>query len=380
MEEQILQAYLRLTLNPEFGASRLGSLLQRFGQLSAAMEAVEDRQSPRAPSLSEHDILARAFEPADKATEKATNAAMQWREQPGCELVTYQAKTYPQLLREVTGAPPLLFAQGQTALLHSACCAIVGSRAASHYGERHSRWFAHQLASFGFTIVSGLAKGIDAAAHRGALQAEGATIAVMGTGIDQIYPRNNQTLFEQIIREGLVLSEFPLGFPPRAEHFPQRNRIIAGLSLGTLVVEGSLRSGSLITARLAMEQGRDVFAMPGPIHNGKSRGCHKLLRDGAALVEDPDEICSKLLEHWHHPRPLRSNKTKQTEDSVSSNRVASGLTKDQQKIAAALTEQDMLLDQLISLTGLSVAAVTSAVLQMEIRGILKKEGGRVYRV
>ena len=380
MEEQILQAYLRLTLNPEFGASRLGSLLQRFGQLSAAMEAVEDQQSPRAPSLPEHNILARAFEPADKATEKATYAAMQWREQPGCELITYQAKTYPQLLREVTGAPPLLFAQGQTALLHSACCAIVGSRAASHYGERHSRWFAHELASFGFTIVSGLAKGIDAAAHRGALQAEGATIAVMGTGIDQIYPRNNQTLFEQIIREGLVLSEFPLGFPPRAEHFPQRNRIIAGLSLGTLVVEGSLRSGSLITARLAMEQGRDVFAMPGPIHSGKSRGCHKLLRDGAVLVEDPDEICSQLLEHWHHPRPLRSNKTKQTEDSVSSNRVASGLTKDQQKIAAALTEQDMLLDHLISLTGLSVAAVTSAVLQMESQGLLKQEGGRVMRV
>lgn len=380
MEEQILQAYLRLTLNPEFGASRLGSLLQRFGHLAAAMEALKDEQSPKAPSLPEHDILARAFEPSDKAIEKATNEAMQWKEQPGCELIIYQANSYPKLLREINAAPPLLFAQGNTDLLHSACCAIVGSRAASHYGERHSRWFAHQLASFGFTIVSGLAKGIDAAAHRGALQAEGATIAVMGTGMDRVYPRNNQTLFEEITRKGLVLSEFPLGFPPRPEHFPQRNRIIAGLSLGTLVVEGSLRSGSLITARMAMEQGRDVFAMPGPIHSGKSRGCHKLLRDGAVLVEDPDEICTQLLEHWHHPGLPRSNKTKQAEVSVFSNSVASGLTEDQQKIAAALTEQDMLLDQLISSTGLSVAAVTSAVLQLESQGLLKQEGGRVMRV
>lgn len=380
MEEQILQAYLRLSLNPEFGASRLGSLLQRFGHLSAAMEALAEQQAPKAPALPEHDILARAFEPADNATEKAAQRAMQWSEQPGCELITYQQKSYPKLLHEINGAPPLLFAQGKTDLLHSACCAIVGSRAASQYGERHSRWFAHQLASFGFTIVSGLAKGIDAAAHRGALQAEGATIAVMGTGIDQIYPRSNQTLFEQIIREGLVLSEFPLGFPPRPEHFPQRNRIIAGLSLGTLVVEGSLRSGSLITARLAMEQGRDVFAMPGPIHSGKSRGCHKLLRDGAVLVEDPDEICSQLLEHWHHPELAQSSKPALADVPALDKAVGSGLNEAQQKIAEALTEQDMLLDQLISLTGLSVAAVTSTVLQMESQGLLKQEGGRVMRV
>jgi DNA processing protein len=224
-----------------------------------------------------------------------------WLDQPDNHLVTFAEPDYPQSLLLISDPPPVLFAKGQRALLSSAVSlAMVGSRNASVQGERDATAFAKSIAISGVTIVSGLALGIDAAAHEGALQAatehalSGSTVAVIGTGLDRIYPARNGDLARRIAKQGLILSEFALGTPPLKENFPRRNRIISGLSKGVLVVEASLASGSLITARLAGEQGRDVFAIPGSIHSPMSKGCHSLIKAGAKLVDCADDVLSEL--------------------------------------------------------------------------------------
>ena len=209
-------------------------------------------------------------------------------------LVCYHHSAYPGLLRQIAGFPALLYARGNLRLLPEPQIAIVGSRNCTPGGAQTAFDFAAELSSSGLTITSGLALGIDAAAHRGALHAAGKTIAVAGTGMDQIYPRRNQKLAGEILEQGLIVSEFPLGTSARPENFPQRNRIISGLSMATLVVEAAQRSGSLITARLATEQGREVYAVPGSIHNPQTRGCHQLIRDGARLAETPKDIMADL--------------------------------------------------------------------------------------
>jgi len=310
--------------------------------------------------------------------EEEVGRALAWSEQAGHELIPFAADNYPYLLRQIPRPPPLLYATGNVGLLGSACCAIVGSRSASQYGERHARWFAHDLGQQGFTIVSGLARGIDGSAHSGALQAKGQTIAVLGAGIDRIYPRCHRKIADQIASNGLLLSEFPLGAPPRAEHFPQRNRIIAGLSLGTLVIEGGLRSGSLITAGQALEQGRDVFALPGPVDNRNSHGCHKLLREGATLVESPEELAALLLQHWHHGS--NGKQPSLCASSTSSDLTKAGLSQSEKKVLAALTEPGVLLDQLINNTGLAIATVNACLIRLERKGLVSQEGGRVAKM
>lgn len=213
------------------------------------------------------------------------------------ELIEAGSADYPDLLREIPDAPFILYARGKIEMLHDWSIAVVGSRQASFYGADQARRFTRALADAGFTIVSGLARGIDEAAHEAALDAEGRTVAVLGCGLDVIYPPENAPLFSRIAEEGLLISEYPLGAEPRAHHFPRRNRILSGLSLGVLVVEAHERSGSLITAYQALEQGREVFAIPGPVHNLTSRGTHRLIREGAALVEGPEEIVCTLAEH-----------------------------------------------------------------------------------
>jgi DNA processing protein len=209
-------------------------------------------------------------------------------------LVCYRDQAYPGLLRQISGFPALLYASGNLHLLHEPQVAIVGSRNCTPGGAQTAFDFAAQLSLGGLSITSGMALGIDAAAHRGALHATGKTIAVTGTGLDLIYPGRNRKLAGEILEQGLLVSEFPLGTGARAANFPQRNRIISGLSMATLVVEAAQRSGSLITARLAAEQGREVYAVPGSIHNPQTRGCHQLIRDGAMLVEAPKDIVAGL--------------------------------------------------------------------------------------
>ena len=214
----------------------------------------------------------------------------QWQRDPRHHKVAIGDERYPQLLEQISNPPLLLYVDGNAEILHLPALAIVGSRNPSKGGERNAFEFAQHLAGIGFTIVSGLAQGIDTAAHRGALAAGGRTIAFLGHGVDSVYPASNKALAEEIAATGALVSEFPLGTHPGREHFPQRNRLISGLSLGTLVVEAARRSGSLITARLAGEQGREVFALPGSIHNPLARGCHQLIRQGAKLVETSDDI------------------------------------------------------------------------------------------
>jgi DNA processing protein len=198
------------------------------------------------------------------------------------------------LLLEISSPPPVVFTIGDPATLLTNQIAVVGSRNPSPAGERTARDFAEALAAAGLTVTSGLAIGIDAAAHRGSLNGGGRTLAVVGTGLDQVYPRRHEALAEEIAGSGAVVSEFPLGTPPRPSHFPRRNRIISGLSIGTLVVEASLRSGSLITAKAALDQGREVFAIPGSIHSAMARGCHSLIKQGAKLVESVDDVLEEL--------------------------------------------------------------------------------------
>ncbi len=226
--------------------------------------------------------------------EASTQATLAWLQDEQNHLVTLADPAYPKALLEIPDPPPLLYAKGQTRWLNTPGIAVVGSRNASPQGEKNAEDFSQSLANHGYTIISGMALGIDGAAHRGALKANGATIAVVGTGLDIVYPARHRDLAHQIAEHGLIISEFPLGTPSKAHHFPRRNRIISGLSIGCLVVEANIQSGSLITARLAAEQGREVFAIPGSIHSPVSKGCHQLIKQGAKLVDNIQDVVDEL--------------------------------------------------------------------------------------
>ena len=220
--------------------------------------------------------------------------ALQWLEQSGNQMVTLADADYPRALLEIPDPPPLLYCKGRLSLLNSISFAVVGSRNASPQGEKNAEDFSQALSHQGYCIISGMALGIDGAAHRGALKGAGSTIAVVGTGMDIVYPARHRELAHQIAEHGLLISEFPLGTPSLAQNFPRRNRLISGLALGCLVVEANLQSGSLITARLAAEQGREVFAIPGSIHSPLSKGCHQLIKQGAKLVDNIQDIVDEL--------------------------------------------------------------------------------------
>jgi len=279
--------WLRLTLTPGLGAEGQRALLKAFGppaNIYAASAAALGRVVARALAVTilSHDARERI------------EAALAWGEQPGNRLVCLGDAEYPAALLEIPDPPTLLYASGRSELLTRPALAVVGSRSATPGGIENAERFARALSAAGLTVVSGLALGIDSAAHRGALGQAGSTIAVMGTGIDRVYPAANRALAHRIAAEGLILSEFPLGTAVRPANFPRRNRILSGLARGVLVVEAALESGSLITARLAGEQGREVFAMPGSIHSPHSKGCHRLIKQGAKLVETVIDILEEL--------------------------------------------------------------------------------------
>lgn len=292
-----LEARLRLHALPELGPRRFRRLLEAFGSASAALSAP-------ASAWRSLGLPAACAEPRrDAGIREQAAAALRWLEAPQHHLLMWDAAIYPALLAELGDAPPLLFVAGAPELLERPQLAIVGSRRASKPGLDTARAFARSLAGGGFVITSGLALGIDGAAHEGALEAGGKTVAVLGTGLEHLYPRRHLGLAERIVEQGgAVISELPLNCAPQASNFPRRNRIISGLSLGTLVVEASPSSGSLITARLAAEQGREVYAIPGSIHHPGARGCHELIRQGATLVETVEHILEGL-QGWTHGAP-----------------------------------------------------------------------------
>lgn len=298
--------------------------------------------------------------PPDSPVRQRVEEDLEWCEQEsGHHIITLADEDYPALLREIGSPPPLLYLDGRRACLDDPQVAVVGSRKASAYGHDQAFALAAGLAPHGVTVTSGLAQGIDASAHQGAMQAGGVTIGVLGTGIDVVFPRANRRLHEQIREQGLLISEFARRTPPRAEQFPRRNRIISGLSRGVVVVEGTVRSGSLITARLAMEQNREVFAVPGSVRNPQSRGCHQLLREGAALAENAADVLEQTglggseaaghAELFRHASPPV-------------------LPEELQSVLNQIEDHPVPIDQLVQRTGKTLSALSRALLQLEIRG------------
>jgi DNA processing protein len=281
-----LASWLQLTLTPGLGAAAIRGMLRQFG----LPHLVLARRTPELAAYAAPSVIEALH---SEPVRRAVAGALAWLEQPGNALVTLADATYPRLLLEIADPAPVLYARGRVELLQRPCLAIVGSRNATAQGAANAEAFAKTL-SGSFTIVSGLALGIDAAAHRGGLAGPGSTIAVLGTGIDVLYPRSNAALAAQIAEQGLLLSEFPLGTGALASNFPRRNRLISGLAQGCLVVEAALASGSLITARAAAEQGREVFAIPGSIHSPVAKGCHALIKSGAKLVESAEDVLAEL--------------------------------------------------------------------------------------
>ena len=286
----------------------------------------------------------------------------------GVSLVTCLDDNYPSHLLTIYDPPPFLYVKGDLKKEDEIAVAVVGSRFASHYGKLVTERICQDMALKGVTVVSGIARGIDTSAHRGALSVQGRTIAVLGCGIDVNYPVENRKLREEITSNGALVSEFRMSTPPASSHFPVRNRIISGLSLGVVVIEASHRSGSLITARLALEQGREVFAVPGSIDSLRSRGTHKLIKEGAKLVEDAQDIFAELL-------PQIKGRTQSTSCQQDGGRQLSGEAK---AILELLAQEQLQIDVIIARTGLSSSQVSSTLLNLELSGFVGQLPGKVF--
>lgn len=298
--------------------------------------------------------------------EDALKDTIHWLSQPNNHLVTLADKEYPKALLEINDPPPFLYTKGNLALLNQASIAIVGSRNASVQGEKNAEAFAQGLCEYGLCVVSGMALGIDGAAHRGALKANGATIAVVGTGLDIVYPAKHRDLAHQIIeKNGLMISEFALGTPSKPQNFPKRNRIISGLGLGCLVVEANLQSGSQITARLAGEQGREVFAIPGSIHSPMAKGCHQLIKQGAKLVDDLRDIIDEIgIENIAHQ---------------STENIAVTETATEHKLLDLMGFEPTSLEALVHLSDLTVGELSSILMLLELEGKIASLNGGLYQ-
>ena len=282
-----ISQWLTLNQTPGLGNAAFCQLLSKFG----SPEGIFNAKLSQLREVVDDDIAQKVSNGVDAEMIAPT---LKWLEKDNVHIVTLADSTYPQKLLEISNPPAVLYAIGNLHWLNHPTIAIVGSRSATPQGEKNAEEFAKSLCEQGLCVISGMALGIDGAAHRGSLKANGATIAVVGTGLDIVYPARHRDLAHKIAERGLILSEFPLGTPSKAQNFPRRNRLISGLSLGCLVVEANIDSGSLITARLAAEQGREVFAIPGSIHSPVTKGCHQLIKQGAKLVESVQDILEEI--------------------------------------------------------------------------------------
>lgn len=362
-------ALIKLLSIPGMGPRRLDRLLSHFATPRAALEARRDEWRraglPEAVSRSQPDV------------ERAA-AIRDWLDADGQHhLVARGDPHFPETLNELPDAPAALFARGRVAALREPQVAMVGSRTPTTGGRQNARAFARHLAGQGLAITSGLALGIDGEAHRGALDAGSITIAVLGSGIDQIYPPEHIELAEEIVAaDGLILSEWLPGTGPRRGHFPRRNRLISGLASGVLVVEASVKSGSLITARLAGEQGRDVFAIPGSIHNPLARGCHRLIREGAKLVETGQDLLEELAPTLR--QQLEAAERPVLPSLAGTATAAAALDPEQQRILELLGHDPQPADRLIETSGLTAAEVSSILLMLELAGEVSTLPGGLY--
>lgn len=348
-----LEARLRLHRLPEVGQKRFLKLIQAFGSASAALSAPASAWR----ALGVPDVASEARRSTEVRDGAA--AAMRWLERPAQHLLMWDDPAYPALLAEIPDPPPLLFVAGNAGLLDKPQLAVIGSRRASPPALGTAAAFSRSLASAGFVITSGLALGIDGAAHQAALDVGGATIGVLGSGIQKLYPQRHRILARCMLEQGsAVVSEFPLDAGPMAANFPRRNRIISGLSLGVLVVEASLASGSLITAKLAADQGREVFAIPGSIHHPAAKGCHQLIRDGALLVESIEHILESLR-GWQNLSPAPVDKPAHP-------------------LVALLHAAPHTSEGLAQASGQSLSNVLAALTELELDGRVCNEAGRWF--
>lgn len=356
-----LASWLRLTLIAGIGGETQRKLLDVFGLPEAVFAA--DRGALRAAIGEKRSALLLAGG-NEHAVHAAVEAACRWAEGVDQHVVTLADDDYPQALLEIPDPPTVLYVRGRVDLLNQPALAIVGSRNPTPQGVLNAEAFAAVFADTGLVIISGLALGIDAAAHRGALAAAGDTVAFIGTGIDRVYPARNRELALAIGAHGAIVSEFPLGTPVAAANFPRRNRLISGCARGVLVVEATTESGSLITARLAAEQGREVFAVPGSIHSPQSRGCHRLIREGAKLVETAQDVLEEL--RWH---------------SAPSERATTGPAADDDELLTLFGFDPCALDELAGRSGLSAEALSVKLLHLELDGrVASLPGGRYQRL
>jgi DNA processing protein len=344
--------------------SEVEMLLERFGDVAAIVD--QPRARLREAGLPEEKCAALA-----SPDDNAIDAALAWLADERHHLVTWGNEGYPELLGQIPGPPLLLYVNGSVEALQLPALAVIGSRNPTQGGIRNARDFARHLARQGFAIVSGMAQGIDAAAHRGALDANGTTIAFLGTGIDRVYPAGNRELAHAIAASGALVSEYPLGAPPERWHFPERNRLISGLSLGTLVVGAARRSGSLITARLAGDQGREIFALPGSIHNPLARGCHTLIRQGAKLVETAGDILAEL-------RPLAGHMLEPGEDHAAPDMPTEPPDDDYAVLRNVLSHDPVTIDELEKQCALTIDQLSSMLLILELHGEVESLSGGRY--
>jgi DNA processing protein len=357
--DDALKAWLSLSLTRGLGGESARRLLKEFGSPDAVFTA----SISSLKSVVRSDVAA---EISAGIAEDAIASTLAWLEDPNNHIVTLADDDYPQALLNIPDPPLLLYVKGRPDLLNRAALAIVGSRNATPQGIGNAEAFAKTLSDAGLCVISGMAHGIDAAAHRGALRGQGSSIAIVGTGLDKVYPAANRELAHALAQHGALIAEFPLGTPPLAANFPRRNRLISGMSAGCLVVEAGLQSGSLITARMALEQGRDVFAIPGSIHAPQSKGCHALLKQGAKLVETAQDILEEL--GGLLPAATRNPVTKNAKAKDSDFALLNHLGFD---------PVDM--DTLRARCGLTVAELSAMLLALELEGHISTLPGGLYQ-
>lgn len=365
-DDEELAAWIRLQMTPGVGIRTAHKMLSAYGlPQNIFMTSYEEIARIVSPKMA--DVL---YAPIDPLITEQIEKTKEWLEDPNNLVLTLSDNRYPRQLLEIADPPLMLYVKGRVELLTSPSIAIVGSRNATTQGRLDAEEFAHNLSDSGLTIVSGLALGIDAAAHEGGLKGRGSTVAVIGTGADIVYPARNRELAHRIAQEGCIISEFPLGTGPLASNFPRRNRVISGLSGGILVVEAAGRSGSLITAKNAIDQGRDVFAIPGSIHSPLSRGCHELIRQGAKLVESSQDILEEL-KHFNDIVVNQSSEESADEENEFSD--------EQKAILAQMGYDPVDADTLSDRCGMDAASLSVELLNLELSGNVESLPGGFYR-
>ena len=391
------KSLIHLNLIPGIGNHTIRRLLAAFGSAEKSVAATSAELAQidgLTPDVRQQLIDGRSRAPLAQELELI--------EQHQCHIVTINDAAYPTLLKQISDPPVLLYIIGEFPLQNAPSIAIVGSRSPTEYGKTTSQQLSYQLAERGITVVSGFARGIDTCVHRGALEGGGRTVAVFGCGLSIIYPETNRTLAAEIIESGALISEFPMTVPPRGNNFPRRNRVISGLTLGTLVVEASERSGSLITARHAAEQGREVFAVPGQIFSNVSRGTHSLINQGATLINSVDDLLDALPRDYtkalggESPEPTRQTPPRMNQDSKRSDKAAPlqstrkgstppsqpttnlNLTPDEQTVLSAMDTDSVHIDEITRVTQLPIGKVSSLLVMLELKGIVQQLPGKQF--